>query len=169
MDETNAMTSLFESSQPDTKRLLTELFLPCKDYTMNRKTLSIITLTLAALAGGNAMAQNAGPVDAYAKAQQKDPGSFAAKLSTQLSREAVQAELRDAQRTGEMVAIGESGTKLNELFPGRYPAQVASQGLSRDQVLADLREAQRTGEMAAIGESGLKFNELFPGRYNNQR
>ena len=30
---------------------------------MNRKTLSIITLTLAALAGGNAMAQNAGPVD----------------------------------------------------------------------------------------------------------
>ena len=26
MDETNAMTSLFESSQPDTKRLLTELF-----------------------------------------------------------------------------------------------------------------------------------------------
>ena len=88
---------------------------------MNRKTLSIITLTLAALAGGNAMAQNAGPVDAYAKAQQKDPGSFAAKLSTQLSREEVQAELRDAQRTGEMVAIGESGTKLNELFPGRYP------------------------------------------------
>jgi lambda repressor-like predicted transcriptional regulator len=136
---------------------------------MNRKTLSIITLTLAALAGGNAMAQNVGPVDAHAKAQRKDPGSFAAKLSTELSREAVQAELRDAQRMGEMVAIGESGTKLNELFPSRYPAQVASQGLSRDQVLADLREAQRTGEMAAIGESGLKVNELFPGRYTNQR
>ncbi|MDP1999247.1 MAG: hypothetical protein Q8K22_06595 [Rhodoferax sp.] len=136
---------------------------------MNRKTLSIITLTLAALAGGNAMAQNSSSVDAYAKAQQKDPGSFAAKLSTQLSRDAVQAELRDAQRTGETVAIGESGTKLNELFPGRYPAQVASQGLSRDQVLADLREAQRTGEMVAIGESGLKFNELFPGRYAGQR
>ena len=136
---------------------------------MNRKTLSIITLTLAALVGGNAMAQNAGPVDAYAKAQRKDPGSFAAKLSTELSREAVQAELRDAQRTGDIVAIGESGTKLNELFPGRYPAQVAGQGLSRDQVLADLREAQRTGEMVAIGEAGLKFNELFPGRYASQR
>ena len=136
---------------------------------MNRKTLSIITLTLAALAGGNAMAQNAGLVDAYAKAQRKDPGSFAAKLSTELSREAVQAELRDAQRTGEMVAIGESGTKLNELFPGRYPARVASQGLSREQVKADLREAQRTGDVVANDESGLKLNELFPGRYTNQR
>ena len=87
---------------------------------MNRKTLSIITLTLAALAGGNAMAQNAGPVDAYAKAQQANSGSFAAKLSTQLSRDAVQAELRDAVRTGDMVAKGETGMKLNEVFAGRY-------------------------------------------------
>lgn len=135
---------------------------------MNRKTLSIITLALAALAGGNAMAQNGGPVDAYAKAQQKDPGSFAAKLNTQLSHEAVQAELRDAQRTGKIVANGEAGIPVNEVFAGRYPAQVAQHGMSREAVRADLREALRTGETIANGETGMKLNEVFPGRYANK-
>ena len=135
---------------------------------MNRKTLSILTLTLAALAGGNAMAQNAGPVDAYAKAQQANSGSFAAKLSTQLSRDAVQAELRDAQRSGEIVANAEAGIPVNEVFPGRYPAQVAEHTMSRDEVRADLREAVRTGDIVANGETGMKLNEVFPGRYANK-
>ncbi len=135
---------------------------------MNRKTLSIITLTLAALAGGNAMAQNAGPVDAYAKAQQANSGSFAAKLSTQLSRDAVQAELRDAQRSGEIVANAEAGIPVNEVFSGRYPAQVAEHNMSRDEVRADLREAVRTGDIVANGETDMKLNEVFPGRYANK-
>ena len=42
---------------------------------MNRKTFSIITLALATLAGGNAMAQNAGPINALAKLQQAHPSS----------------------------------------------------------------------------------------------
>jgi lambda repressor-like predicted transcriptional regulator len=135
---------------------------------MNRKTLSIITLTLAALAGGNAMAQNTYSVDAYAKAQQKDPSSFAAKLSTGLSRDAVQADLRDAQRTGEIVVNAEAGIPVNEVFPARYPAQVAEQSMSREEVRADLREAVRTGDIVANGETGMKLNEVFPGRYANK-
>ena len=126
---------------------------------MNHKTLSIVTLALAALATGNVMAQNTTNVH---------PSSVPAKLTHQLSREDVQAELREARRTGNMVAIGDSGAKLNELFPGRYPNQVAGQTMSRDQVLSELREAQRTGNVFAIGESGAKLNELFPGNYPNQ-
>lgn len=132
---------------------------------MNRKMLSIISLALATLAGGNAMAQNAGPVDAYAKAQQANSGSFAAKVTSQLSREAVQADLREARRTGEVVANGEAGIPLNEMFPGRYPTQVAEHGMSREEVRADLREALRTGDIVANGETGMKLNEVFPGRY----
>jgi hypothetical protein len=135
---------------------------------MNRKTLSILTLTFAALAGGNAMAQNAGPVDAYAKAQQANSGSFAAKLSTQLSREAVQADLREAQRTGEMVANAEAGIPANEVSPASYPAQAADHNMSRAEVQAELREAQRTGDLVANGETGMKLNQVFPGRYANK-
>jgi hypothetical protein len=64
---------------------------------MNRKTLSIVTLTLAALAGGNAMAADA---------------------STALTRDQVSADWAQAQRTGDIVH-GETGAKLNELLPGR--------------------------------------------------
>ena len=123
---------------------------------MNHKTLSIVTLALAALATGNVMAQNTTNVH---------PSSVPAKLTHQLSREDVQAELREARRTGNIVAIGESGAKLNELFPGNYPNQVAEHRLSREEVRADLREALRTGDIVDSGESGVKLNQLFPGSY----
>jgi hypothetical protein len=35
-------------------------------------------------------------------------------------------KLREAQRTGDMVADGESGLKLNELYPNRYPVKAAN-------------------------------------------
>jgi hypothetical protein len=99
---------------------------------MNRKYISIITLALVAFAGGNAMAQSAGQVDAYAKAQQANSGSFSAKLSTKLSRETVQAELREAKRTGEFVENAEAGIFVNDMFPSRYPAQVVEHNMSPD-------------------------------------
>ena len=36
------------------------------------------------------------------------------------TREEVQAELREAIRTGDMLADGDSGMKLRELYPQRY-------------------------------------------------
>jgi len=134
---------------------------------MNRKTLSIVTLAWAALASGNVMAQNASG-EALAKTQQAHPSSFSAKLVSPLSREAVQADLRQAQRTGDIVANGETGAKLNELFPASYAATAAKQYVSRDAVKAELREAQRTGDLVANGETGIPANEMFPGQYPAQ-
>lgn len=111
---------------------------------MNRKYLSTITLALAALAAGNALAA--------------DPA--AAK-----TREQVRAELLEAQRTGDIVNNGEIGGKLNELYPSRYPAKVTTQGLTREQVRVDLFEAQRTGDIVSNGEIGGKLNQLYPSRY----
>ena len=65
---------------------------------MNSKFASAITIALATLAAGNALA--ADPVASTSRAQ-------------------VQAELRDAQRTGDIMD-SETGKKLNELNPSRY-------------------------------------------------
>lgn len=111
---------------------------------MNRKYFSTLTLAVAALAAGNALAADAaGPT----------------------TREQVRAELAQAQRTGDIMAPGDSGKKLNELYPDQYPAKAATQGLTREQVLAELAQAQRTGDMVAYGESGKKLNELYPSQY----
>lgn len=50
-------------------------------------------------------------------------------------------------RTGDVVAVGETGQKANELDPGRYPAMPSAQGKTRDQVKAELRDAIRTGSL----------------------
>jgi len=111
---------------------------------MNRKYLSTLTLAFAALAAGNALAATtAGPH----------------------TREQVRAELAEAQRTGDISAPGNSGKKLNELYPQQYPAKAAVQGLTHEQVQAELAQAQRTGDMVAHGNSGKKLNELYPNRY----
>jgi hypothetical protein len=135
---------------------------------MNRKTLSTLTLALAALAAGNVMAQTSAPVDALAKIQQAHPGSFAVKATGQLSRAAVQANLAEAQRTGDIAANGETGAKLNEVFSANYTATASNEHLSRDAVKAELREALRTGDLVANGETGMKLNEVFAGRYANK-
>jgi hypothetical protein len=82
-----------------------------------------------------------------------------------LTREQVKAEFAEAVRTGEVMADGESGLKLNELYPNRYPAKPVPSRLTREQVKAEFAEAVRTGEVMADGESGLKLNELYPSRY----
>ncbi len=81
----------------------------------------------------------------------------------ELTREQVKAELAEAIRTGDILS-NDSGQKLNELYPGRYPAKQVQSTLTRAQVKAELAEAQRTGDMV-VGESSRKLNEIFPGRY----
>lgn len=103
---------------------------------------AIIALTLSTLAAGYANAADVGK-----------------------TRAQVHAEFIEAQRTGDLFALGDSGKKLNELYPGQYPAQAVIVGKSRAQVLAELAEAQRTGDVFAQGDSGKKLNELYPSRY----
>jgi hypothetical protein len=84
---------------------------------------------------------------------------------TALTRDQVKAELAEALRTGDMMAPGDSGLRLNELNPQRYPHAAPQAGKTRDQVKAELAAAIRTGDMVAAGESGLKRNEESPALY----
>ena len=93
--------------------------------------------------------------------------AMAATTNTPVTREQVKAELAEAIRTGN-VSSGESGLKLNEQFPHRYPAQQIVTSKSREQVKAELAEAISTGNVSP-GESGLKLNEQFPNNYPGQQ
>jgi lambda repressor-like predicted transcriptional regulator len=77
----------------------------------------------------------------------------------------VAAELAEAIRTGDIVANGQTGLKLNELYPNRYPEKQVQVGLTREQVSTELAQAVRTGDIMANGQTGLKLNELYPSRY----
>jgi len=80
------------------------------------------------------------------------------------TREEVKAELREAIRTGDVLAGGDSGLKLNELYPDRYP-RVAAQTKTRAEVRAELAQAIREGTMVAAGEGVLTPRDEFPQRY----
>ena len=81
------------------------------------------------------------------------------------TREQVKAELREAIRTGDVFAGGDnSGVKLNELYPDRYP-RVAAQTKTRAEVQAELAQAIREGTMVAAGEGALTARDEFPQRY----
>lgn len=81
------------------------------------------------------------------------------------SRSQVQAELNAAQRSGNVMAAGETGLTLRELFPSRYAAQTPVAGKSRAEVVAELAEAQRRGELPLSGEAGIAMNQAYPTRY----
>lgn len=81
-----------------------------------------------------------------------------------LTRAEVVAQYEEAVRTGDILAPGDSGMKLNELYPDRYP-KAAAAGATRAQVVAELQAAIRSGDILADGDSGLKENELHPERY----
>ena len=115
-----------------------------KEIAMNRSYLTAITLAVAALSAGQ---------------------TLAADTDAPKTREQVRAELREAQRTGDIVSDGETGLKLNELYPHRYPAAAVAQGKTRATVQAELQAAQRSGDIVADGETGQKLNELYPHRY----
>ena len=79
-----------------------------------------------------------------------------------VTREQVKVELAEAVRTGDIIADGERGLKLNELYPNRYPAKQVQAGITREQVKAELAEAIRTGDFMVGGEVSVKCNELHP-------
>ena len=83
-------------------------------------------------------------VAAQAVAQTQDP-------SAPKTRAEVQAELLEAQRTGNIMAWGDSGLMLNELYPQRYPPKPAAEGLTREQVQAELRKSQPAGYFTPSG------------------
>ncbi len=113
---------------------------------MNTKLLSSVAFALATVSAGSA---------------------FAAEPATPVTRAQVLAELAEAQRTGDVYAnFGDRTKKLNELFPGNYPAKAATPGLTREQVLAELAEAKRTGDIVVTqGSTTKKLNEFFPNSY----
>ena len=123
--------------------------------------LSVIAIALSALVAGHAMA---------------------ADQVVSKTREQVRAELIEAQRTGNIVADGETGMLLKDLYPSQYPKQagavraeapaaapaVAAQGKTRAQVRAELAEAQASGNLIADGETGARFKDLYPSQYPTQ-
>ncbi len=91
--------------------------------------------------------------------------SFGALAQSQspLTREQVQAELREAIRTGDIIDGYESRSRY-ERNPGAYPARPVVAGKTRDEVKAELAEAVRTGDII-YGETSMKLNERYPGTY----
>ena len=83
-----------------------------------------------------------------------------------VTRAQVIADYQEAVRTGDLMAPGDSGMKLNELYPDRYPRPApAAPGKTRAQVVAELEAATRSGDLLATGDTGMKENELHPERY----
>ena len=88
-----------------------------------------------------------------------------AHVQAPLTRAEVVAQYEEAVRMGDILAPGDSGMKLNELYPDRYPKAQPAAGLTRAQVVEELRSAVRSGDVLADGDSGMKENELHPQRY----
>ena len=89
---------------------------------------------------------------------------FAQDAAAAKTREQVRAELLDAQRTGDVMADGETGRKLNELYPRNFPASASAQSRTRTEVRGELLEAQRRGDLMMSGDSGSSFNGAYPYR-----
>ena len=69
--------------------------------------------------------------------------AFASDQAVSKTREQVRAELAQAQRSGDMLAFGESGLTLKQINPGAYPVATSTQvGKSREQVRDELEQAR---------------------------
>lgn len=105
---------------------------------------AIFAITLSTLATGYASAEYAVP----------DHAITAMSSTSNKTRDQVRAELVEAQRTGDILAFGNSGKNLNELYPNRYPVKAVAQGKTREQVRAELAQAQRSGEFTLHQSNG---------------
>lgn len=162
---------------------------------MNRTTVSILALSVAALSAGQVLAEPVGKTRAEVqlelvqaqrtgdiatdsesfgggrKLNEVLPGNYPAKFQAAgKTREQVQAELAEAIRTGDIGpnSPDNRGRKMNEIVPGNYPAKAKVAGKTREQVRAELIEAQRNGDIATDSESaggGKKLSEVFPGQF----
>lgn len=83
----------------------------------------------------------------------------------EVTRAQVKAELAAAVQSGDILATGENGLKLNELYPSRYAASQTPSKITREQVKAELAEALRTGDYFVGGELTAKCKELHPGMH----
>lgn len=94
-------------------------------------------------------------------------GGTQAIAETGITRQQVKAELAEAIRTGNILAPGDSGYKLNELYPDKYPAALKLDQTTRIQVKAELAEAVRTGAISSSQDdmSNSKRNEVRPDLY----
>jgi len=88
----------------------------------------------------------------------------AAHAEASTTREQVKAELKEAIRTGDVFAAGDSGLKLNELYPERYPRAVA-QTKTRAEVKGELMAAMRDGTLVPAGEGEMSLRDEFPQRF----
>jgi hypothetical protein len=91
-------------------------------------------------------------------------GQFAHRSVSVKSRSEVRAELQEAQRTGDVLAAGDTGLTLSQLNPSAYPAKTLVAGKTREQVREETAEAIRNGDIVA-GEYGLTEREVFPQQY----
>lgn len=77
------------------------------------------------------------------------------------TRAQVREELAQAQASDDIIAPGDSGLTLRQLYPNRYPSRQAAASRTRAQVVAELQEAHRNRDVM-IGETGLTEYELHP-------
>ncbi|MNT46167.1 hypothetical protein D3C72_1827940 [compost metagenome] len=103
-----------------------------------RHSASILILSLTAAVAGHAVA---------------------AEPSAGLTRAQVQADLAEAQRTGNIVE-GEFSQPRNVLHPQQYPAQPKAEGKTRAQVIAELEQARASGELTYLEDTGMQLNTL---------
>lgn len=81
------------------------------------------------------------------------------------TRQQVKSELAEAQRTGNVIAAGDSGLTLRERHPNLYRNPGTDDGLTRRQVKAQWTAALRAGDVIAVGEVGETLREQLPQRY----
>jgi len=83
----------------------------------------------------------------------------------QLTREQVKAELVQAINNGDIVGDPVTFSKLNEMYPDRYPAKQAQAGLTSAEVKNELAQAISTGNIVGDPVTLSSLNEMYPDRY----
>ena len=94
---------------------------------MNRKTATLLALSVSAMVAMPAWADQFDAVSTKSRAE-------------------VQAELIQAERTGAMQDL-DSGYTFKQEYPDRYPAAMTVTGKTRAEVKAELIQAERNGEV----------------------
>ena len=66
-------------------------------------------------------------------------------LAQAKTRDEVKAEFAEARRTGNLLAPGEAGVPLNQLFPNLYPSVPPVVGKTKEEAKRELADAIRNG------------------------
>ncbi|HEX2543668.1 MAG TPA: DUF4148 domain-containing protein [Ramlibacter sp.] len=91
-------------------------------------------------------------------------GQFSASARFGKSRAEVLAELKEARRTGDILAAGDAGATEYERNPSAFPARAQVAGKTREQVRAETLQAIAEGDIRA-GELGVTLREAYPSFY----